>query len=252
VRLVACTQGAVGQGGTVHRAAAPRRRRPARCRLSGVEPAGGHGGGRGDVADLRAGPRSEPSRPARAGPARQLPGEADAEGIHPQAGWAAVPVGGRRAGGQDPAARRRRGAERHLRGGLHRLLLRIPARARPARCAGRAGGRDLPEGELGARRGCPRLLHQRRSRLAEGVPRAPHRRQKGAAPDPEMAQRRGHRGGEAVEERERDGAGSIGIAAARQRLPALRLRPLGPPMETPPRARRGDHRALRRRSRGGV
>ncbi len=110
----------------------------------------------------------------------QLSGEADAEGVHPESGRPAAAVRDRRVGGQDPATRRRRGAQRHLRDGLPRFLLRVPARTRPARCVGRAGVRDLPEGELGARRGHPRLLRQRRSRLADEVPRAPHRRSRGS------------------------------------------------------------------------
>ena len=47
----------------------------------------------------------------------------------------------------------------HLRGGFSWLFLWVPAGTRSARCAGRPAGRDLTgEGELGARRGCPRLL----------------------------------------------------------------------------------------------
>jgi len=55
------------------------------------------------------------------------------------------------------------------------------------------------------------------------VPRAPHRRPEGPAADPEMAGRRSHRGRDQVADRARDGTGSIGITAARKRLPALRL-----------------------------
>ena len=50
------------------------------------------------------------------------------------------------------------------------------------------------EGELGARRGHPRLLHQARSLVAGEVSRASDRGSEGPAPDPEMAQGRGHRG----------------------------------------------------------
>ena len=75
---------------------------------------------------------AKPPGSARAGPSRELPGEAVAEGVHPEGGRAAAAAGHRRAGGQDPPARRRRGAQRHLRGGLPRLLLRVSARAQPA------------------------------------------------------------------------------------------------------------------------
>ena len=61
---------------------------------------------------------AQPPGPARAGPSRELSGEAVAEGIHPEAGRAAAAARYRRAGGQDPPACRRRGAQRHLRGGL--------------------------------------------------------------------------------------------------------------------------------------
>ena len=61
--------------------------------------------------------------------------------------------------------------------------------------------------------------------------------QEGPAPDPEMAQRGGHR--ERVVDRVRGGrsARSISFTAACERLPALRLRPLGSPVEDSARAR---------------
>ena len=60
----------------------------------------------------------------------------------PKADGRQRPLGIASAGGQDRPAGCRRGVERHLRGGLSRLLLRVPAGAQPARCAGCAGGRD--------------------------------------------------------------------------------------------------------------
>ena len=68
----------------------------------------------GDVAGLRAGSRGESSGSARSGPSRALPGEAVAEGVHPEAGRAAAAARCRRAGGQDPSAGGGRGAERDL------------------------------------------------------------------------------------------------------------------------------------------
>ena len=65
---------------------------------------------------------------------------------------------------------------------------------------------DAQEGELGARRGHPRLLHPARSGLAGAVPRAPDRGQEGPAADPEMAQGRGHRGRGMVGDGGGDGA----------------------------------------------
>ena len=60
-----------------------------------------------------------------------LPGEAIAQGVHPEGGRAAAAARHRRAGGQDRPAGRRRGAQRHLRGGLPRLLVRVPAGRSP-------------------------------------------------------------------------------------------------------------------------
>ena len=65
-----------------------------------------------------------------------VPGEAGPQGVHPEGGRAAAAARRRRAGGQDRPAGDGRGAERHLRGGLPRLLVRVPAGAQPARCAG--------------------------------------------------------------------------------------------------------------------
>ena len=110
-------------------------------------------------AGLRAGPGGQPPGPARPGSQRALPGKAVAAGVHPEGGRAAAAARHHRAGRQDHPAGRRRGAQRHLRGGLPGFLLRVPAGARPASGAGCAGDRDrAEEGELGARRGHPRLL----------------------------------------------------------------------------------------------
>ena len=70
-----------------------------------LRPEGRAGGGRGDVVrttgvDLE----DEPSGSARPGPQGRVPGKAVAEGVHPEAGRAAAAARGRRAGGQDPPA----------------------------------------------------------------------------------------------------------------------------------------------------
>ena len=49
-----------------------------------------------------------------------------------------------------------------------------------------------------------------------------------------------------------DGARGIGFAVALERLPALRVRPVGRPVAAAPRARGRDPRAVRRRLRGGL
>ena len=71
-------------------------------------------------ADYGRGSRGEPSGSACSGSQGRVPGEAVAEGVHPEAGRAAAAARGRRAGGQDPSAGAGRGAERHLRDGLPR------------------------------------------------------------------------------------------------------------------------------------
>jgi hypothetical protein len=159
--------GAEGQGCAVHRAPAPRHRRAPGGGVSGDSPGRGSGGGRGDVAGLRAGSREEPPGSARSGPQGRVPGEAVSQELHPEGRRAAAAARCRRVGGQGPPAGGGRGAERDLRVRLPRFLLRVPAWALTARCAGRARGRDLQaEGELGARRGHPRLLLQPRSFVA--------------------------------------------------------------------------------------
>ena len=97
--------------------------------------------GRADLADLRGRPRSPDRGAARAGPSGSVPGPAVPATVHTEAGRPAAAPGGRRPGGQDRPEGDGGGAERDLRGGLPRVLVRVPTRTRPARCAGRAGGR---------------------------------------------------------------------------------------------------------------
>ena len=105
-----------------------------------------------DVAALRGGPGGQPPGPVRQAEARSVPGEAGSSGVHPEGGRAATAARGSRAGGQDRPARRRRGVGRHLRNGLPRFLVRVPAAAQRASSAGCADGGDHDEeGELGAR-----------------------------------------------------------------------------------------------------
>ena len=78
------------------------------------------------------------------------------------------------------------------------------------------------------------------------VSRAPDRGQTGPAAHPEVAERRGHRGRELVGDDRGVTAGGIGFTVARQRLPPLRLRPVGPAVEASARPRRHDRRAVRR------
>src|SRR5207245_2420372 len=83
------------------------------------------GGGRPDMAGLRAKPGGESPGPAREAASGSVSGEALAAGVHPQSGRAAAAARNSRAGGQDRPACRSGGVERHLRGGLPRLLVRF-------------------------------------------------------------------------------------------------------------------------------
>src|SRR5262249_45892340 len=74
----------------------------------------------------------------------------------------------------------------------------------------------------------------------------------GAPPGPEMAQGRGVRGRPMVEDGGRDTSRRGGFTVARERVPALRLRPVGPAVADQVCHRRHDRRALRRRARRGI
>ena len=78
------------------------------------------GGGRGDVAGLRAGSGGEPSDLHARVHRGSVPSEAVSQSVHTEARRAAAAARGRVAGGQDPPAGGGRGAERHLRVGSSR------------------------------------------------------------------------------------------------------------------------------------
>jgi len=98
---------------------------------------------------------------ACSGSSRELPGEAVAEGVDSETGWAAAAARSRCAGGQDPAAGGGRGLERRLRAGLPRVLVWVSAGSLSASRVGCARDWDpAKEGELGARRGYPESAGQ--------------------------------------------------------------------------------------------
>src|SRR5262249_17428074 len=80
----------------------------------------------------------------------------------------------------------------------------------------------------------------------------PDRRPTGPPPDPEMAQGRSLRGRPVVKDGGRDTSRRGGFTAARERVPALRLRPVGPAVADQVRHGRQYRRALCRWFRRGV
>jgi hypothetical protein len=111
-----------------------------------------------DLAGIRAEPRAQSRGAACSHPSGSVSGTAVTAGLHTQAGWTAATARGCGPGGQDRPTGDGRGAQRDLRG-LPRVLVRIPARARHARRAGRACRRDREqEGELDIGRRHPIVL----------------------------------------------------------------------------------------------
>src|ERR1700716_3991604 len=81
-------------------------------------------GGWADLDGLRGRPRAQARGPAFAAPSRSVPGTAIPSGPHSQAGRWRKPACGRRPGGQDRSTGDGRSAERDLRGGGPRGLVR--------------------------------------------------------------------------------------------------------------------------------
>ena len=120
------------QEGEVHRAPAPHHSRIARRGVPRTAEGRSGRRRRSDVGGLRIGPRAQTRGPAFARSPGSVSGAAEPAGLYTQAGWTAAAAGGRRAGRQDCPESDGDGAERHLRGKLPRLQLRVPAWTRPA------------------------------------------------------------------------------------------------------------------------
>src|SRR5215471_4501212 len=84
------------------------------------------------------------------------------------------------------------------------------------------------------------------------VCRAPRGGSPDTSPDPEMVEGRSIGRWSVVGDKGRNAARSRGFTAARQRVPALRVRPLGRSLAQESGERRCDSRPLRRRSSGGL
>ena len=134
----------------------------------------------------------------------------------------------------------------NLRGGVPGVQLRVPARARTARCAGRARVRD--QGSDGSTGSSTPTFGRSSTRSATlGWSRflgAPDRRSTDHPADPQMAEGGVLEEGRMIETRGGDAAGRGDLAATRECLPSLRLRPLGSGVAATTRHGRHDRRAL--------
>ena len=153
--------------GEVHRAPPPHQHRSARRGVLRTQGERRTGGRWTDVDGLRGRPRAQPRGPARSGPSGSVSGTAVTARLHTQAGRPTAPARDCRSGGQDRPTGDSRGAQRDLRGRLPRVLVRVPTRARHARCAGCAQCRDRQhEGELDTGRRHPIVLRRNQSGMA--------------------------------------------------------------------------------------
>src|ERR1700681_2669407 len=88
------------------------------------------------MGDLRAGPRSQDRDTARAGPSRNVPGATVPSELHSEGRRKQAPARGRGARRQNRPESSGSGAERDPRGGFPRVLVWVPSKPQPARCAG--------------------------------------------------------------------------------------------------------------------
>src|SRR5262249_6174528 len=85
-----------------------------------------------DMAGLRGGPRAESRGPPWKGPPGSVSATAISPDLHTEGGWSAEAVSDRSSGRQDRPGRMRHGAQRHLRRGFPRVLIRVPTWTRAA------------------------------------------------------------------------------------------------------------------------
>jgi hypothetical protein len=113
-----------------------------------------------------------------------VPGTPIPAAVHTEAGWQTAPARGRGSRGQDRPEGSARGAQRDLRGRLPRVLVWVPAKAQPARRAGRTRRWDQQhEGELDTGRRHPQLLRFGQPTLPRPFPGASDRRPAHHPPD---------------------------------------------------------------------
>src|SRR5262249_5871087 len=114
--------------GTVHSALPPYQRRTASGCVLRHQAGGSSRRRRGDMAGLRGKCGDKSPGLARACSTGSVSGTAVPATVHTQAGWPAAPARGRRPGRQDCPTGDGHTAQRDLRGGLPRFLVRVPAR----------------------------------------------------------------------------------------------------------------------------
>jgi len=94
------------------------------------------------------GPRAEAQGPPREGPPGSVSAATISPDVHTEGGRSTKAAGDRSSGRQDRLGRMCHSAQRHLRRGFPRILIRVPTWTRAARCVGCFGGGDHPpEGE---------------------------------------------------------------------------------------------------------
>src|SRR5215475_1478381 len=134
--------------GAVHRASPPCQRRHALGGILRAQTQSCRWGRRGELAGLRSEPRVQSRGSLPKSPPGSVSASSIAPDVHTEGGWSTTAAGNRGSGRQGRPGRMRHGAQRHLRGGFPRVLVRVPTWTRAARCVGCFGGGDHPpEGE---------------------------------------------------------------------------------------------------------
>ena len=127
------TPGSQGERETVDGAGASGRlHRPPAGGVVQAQSCGSAGGGWPDRGHLRGATCIPPAGARRALAAGSLPGPTGGARLQPESGWAPAPQGPADAGRHNRPAGARRGAHRHLRARVARVLVRCPPRPQPA------------------------------------------------------------------------------------------------------------------------
>ena len=112
--------------GAVHRASPPCQRRHALDGVPRAQTQSRRRCRRRDMAGLRGGPRAQSRGPPRKGPPGSVLASTISPDVHTEGGWSAKTAGDRSPGRQDRPGCMRHGAQRHLRRGFPRVLIRVP------------------------------------------------------------------------------------------------------------------------------